>query len=71
MMLLEVLEDPKYLSNVNSAILDFRILSAKNAIFGLSRNTSFGKKQTVEMKLRGFRGSEIPFKCKQCHFRFN
>ena len=39
-----------------------RILNAKNAILGLKK---------FEMRLRGLRGSEIPFKCKQCHFRFN
>ena len=38
-----------------------RILNAKNAILSLKK---------FEMRLRGLRWSEIPFKCKQCHFRF-
>ena len=48
-----------------------QILNAKSATLGLSRNTTFvHNNKKFEMRQIGFRGSEILFKCKQCHFRF-
>ena len=55
---------------MSSGYSPVRILNAKNATLGLSRNTTFGhNNKKFEMRQRGFRGSEILFKCKQCHFR--